>query len=113
MAVTYQLLTSDEQDEVLAQTLLANERDHFCHTKNAERYAAMLATLPVHLDKDDPALNEVEKARAKFTAHIVTLIATETAAIANVEGILLETRKQINPAKAAAAHTRNVTKGRV
>ena len=42
----YKLLDADTRNEMLANTLLAQEQDHFSHTTNIERYKAMLAALP-------------------------------------------------------------------
>jgi hypothetical protein len=42
---TYVLLRQDEIDEMIAQTLLANERDLAMHRLNRERYEAMLPML--------------------------------------------------------------------
>lgn len=39
----YQLLTETERDDMLAQTLLAQEIDLFMHRINKERYDAILA----------------------------------------------------------------------
>lgn len=43
---TYLVLSQDEQDDMLVQTLLAQERDHCAHQLNLERFEAMLGGLP-------------------------------------------------------------------
>mgnify|MGYP001034677711 CR=1 FL=1 len=42
----YQLLTQDEQDEIVAVFLKAQERDLFTHRLNLQRFEAMLPDLP-------------------------------------------------------------------
>jgi hypothetical protein len=42
----YKLLTDEDKHKDLAAFLHAQERDHFLHTVNRDRYAAMLAKLP-------------------------------------------------------------------
>jgi DNA-directed RNA polymerase subunit F len=42
----YQVLTQDEQDDIVVEFMKAQERDLFCHQINAERYEKMLRTLP-------------------------------------------------------------------
>lgn len=42
----YKLLTQDEQDEITASFLIAQERDLFCHQLNKERFTEMLKSLP-------------------------------------------------------------------
>jgi len=42
----YLLLEEDEKHEHLANFLLAQERDHYLHTINKERYEKMLEHLP-------------------------------------------------------------------
>ena len=40
---TYKMLSQDERDEMLAQTLLAQERDAFMHGVNLERFDTIIA----------------------------------------------------------------------
>ncbi len=65
----YQLLTPDEQDDIIAGFLLAQERDLYSHTINKQRFESMLATLPDGTwkkrvqelkDQTDSRLNEVQ-----------------------------------------------------
>jgi 3-methyladenine DNA glycosylase/8-oxoguanine DNA glycosylase len=42
----YQLLTQEEQDEIIATYLKAQERDLFTHRLNLQRFEAMLPGLP-------------------------------------------------------------------
>jgi hypothetical protein len=46
MNYEYKLLTQDERDEMLAQTLKAQETDLFMHTSNKERFLEMIDLLP-------------------------------------------------------------------
>lgn len=48
----YQLLTQDEQDEIVATFLKAQERDLFTHKLNLQRFEAMLPSLPAGEFKD-------------------------------------------------------------
>lgn len=95
MAVTYRVLTQDEMDDMIAQTLLGLERDHFSHSANFDRYTSMLAAVPVVADPGDVKLSPVERERAKFTARIAELIVTEEAALRNVSDIIEHTLKQL------------------
>ncbi|MDD5510518.1 MAG: hypothetical protein PHI12_06905 [Dehalococcoidales bacterium] len=44
--MTYQVLSQDEQDDIIASFMLSQERDKFCHELNLARYEAMLEVLP-------------------------------------------------------------------
>lgn len=55
--MAYLVLTQDEQDDMIVQTLLAQERDHFAHTLNQERYAEILKSRPA----DDPFAVRVQQ----------------------------------------------------
>jgi len=46
MAITYDLLTQEEQDDIVIGFLRAQQLDHFTHTLNLARYKDMLAMLP-------------------------------------------------------------------
>ena len=48
----YRMLDTNEQQDGIVQTYLANERDHYLHTKNLERFALMLTTLPTGLFRE-------------------------------------------------------------
>lgn len=42
----YIALSQDERDKIVLDFYLAQERDHFCHSINKQRYEAMLPDLP-------------------------------------------------------------------
>lgn len=44
--MAYLVLSQDEQDDMLVETLMNQERDHYSHTVNLERYTSLLAALP-------------------------------------------------------------------
>lgn len=71
--MAYQVLTKDQQDEILVQFLEAQERDHFCHTINAERYQNILSANPpkVFADRIQGLLNETNT-RLVEVEHIIT-----------------------------------------
>ena len=41
----YQVLSQDEQDDIVVSFMRSQERDKFCHELNKERYQSMLETL--------------------------------------------------------------------
>lgn len=90
--MTYLVLTTEEQEEILVQFLHAQERDHFCHAINQQRYDAML--------KQDlsgiPAFHE----------RVKTLKAETDARLAEVEAIMSETVSQIRQIDVAAVKAR-------
>ena len=55
-------MTTEEQNEMLASTLLAQERDYYTHMINEQRYEALLAD--VFMDKDG---NFAERIRSLLT----------------------------------------------
>lgn len=46
MSNGYQLLTQEEQDDIIVGYMLAQEKDAYCHSINLERYNDMLLALP-------------------------------------------------------------------
>ena len=46
MAVNYTLLTEEEQDLRIVETMKAQQMDHLLFTKDLERFQSMLPTLP-------------------------------------------------------------------
>ncbi|HUV56508.1 MAG TPA: hypothetical protein VMV84_04675 [Dehalococcoidales bacterium] len=42
----YNVLSQEEQDEIIVSFMQAQERDDFCHQLNLSRYETMLKTLP-------------------------------------------------------------------
>jgi len=53
MARNYKLLTDDDKDEIMAQFLLAQERDIYCHEVNVVRFEKMIAKLKERDDFDE------------------------------------------------------------
>src|SRR5258705_8994004 len=69
----YKILTDEEQDDILASFLLGQERDHYCHEINEQRYEEMLPTLPDGAFKERIAtLLKDTKERKKEVEHILT-----------------------------------------
>lgn len=52
MPRNYLVLTPEQQHDTVVEFYFAQEKDHFCHTINAERYAEMLKVLPAGPFKD-------------------------------------------------------------
>jgi hypothetical protein len=98
--MAYQVLTQDEQDEIVVQFLHAQERDHFCHTINQQRYAEMLKTLT----KGDP-----------FAARIQGLHDETVSRLTEVSAIIDQTVPQLpaDPAMLSAAIDRVRTKAAI
>lgn len=78
--MSYQILTKDQQDEIVVQHLEATERDHFCHTINKERYENILKAGPPQpfadriqglLTETESRLIEVEHIMAELNAQAV------------------------------------------
>lgn len=53
---TFNILTQDEQDNIVVDFHAAQERDLFTHTINLARYQSMLGTLP-----DTPFKNRIQQ----------------------------------------------------
>lgn len=88
----YLTLTEDEQHEMLVQTLAAQERDHWMHSINAERFAAILA---------DPTLTP------QFRKRIGDLHSQTRDRIHEVTQIIEKLRPQLPPEeKIRAVHAR-------
>lgn len=85
--VSYDILTDDEKDEIVVDFLRAQERDHFCHSLNLERYDGMLASLP----------------EGAFKTRIQQLRAETLDRIGEVEAIIKKTRPQLPPAARVTA----------
>ena len=86
----YQILTEDEQDDIMVGFLRSQERDSFAHEWNKARYEAMLSTLE---DGD-------------FKVRITKLHAETAARLAEVNSIIEATLPQMPTAgriKAALA----------
>lgn len=69
----YLTLTEDEQHDMLVQTLAAQERDHWMHTINAERFAAILAdpSLTPHFRKRMGELHSQTRDRIQEVTQIL------------------------------------------
>ncbi|MDM7913027.1 MAG: hypothetical protein QUS09_08010 [Methanotrichaceae archaeon] len=74
--MNYKLLSEDEKDEIAASFLLAQERDHYCHTVNIARLREMLKDgLPEGVWKN----------------HVQQLLADSEERLAQVESIIKST----------------------
>jgi hypothetical protein len=91
----YQLLTQEEQDEIIAAYLKAQERDLFTHRLNLERFEAMLPTLPA----------------GQFKQRIQQLRNETLDRIAEVEAIIEKTLPQAPPLERMRAAIARVEKG--
>lgn len=90
--ITYELLTQDEMDDMLAETLLAQERDLFMHRINRERFQAII---------DDP------ETPAKFRERVTHLRDETDERLAEVGGIVRALKPQLpEKARLDAARTR-------
>lgn len=87
----YSVLTQEEQDEIVIQFLQAQERDHFCHALNRDRYAALLQTL----------------SPGPFADRIKQLHDETVSRLDEVEAIIDKTKPQLPPStRVVAAVTR-------
>jgi len=89
----YQLLSQDEQDDTIVSSLLAQERDHFCHTTNLQRFEEMLKTLP----------------EGAWRTRITQLRDDTKARLAEVDSILKALKAQLPPAERLAAAKKRLT----
>jgi hypothetical protein len=77
--MNYIVLNEDEKNEILINTLLAQERDHFCYERNVERYTNLIPTLP----------------EGEYKDKISALLITEQKALENTEATLAHTQAQL------------------
>jgi hypothetical protein len=77
----YKILSQEEKDRIVVEFMLAQERDHFCHTINKERYENILA---------DPLLKA-----GTFKANIEKLKADTESRLVEVEKIIINTIPQL------------------
>ena len=85
----YKILSNDEKNCIIVEFLLAQERDHYCHTVNKERYEKILS---------DDSLEEGE-----FKSRIRKLKKDIDKRIAEVEMIIMHTLSQLpSPGEMAA-----------
>lgn len=82
----YDLLTQDEMDDMLVQTMRGQQLDHFMHTVNLQRYETMLPGLP----------------DGEFKQRMERLTEETRARLAEVESIIEAVKPQM-PAKARVA----------
>jgi ferritin-like metal-binding protein YciE len=91
----YQLLTQEEQDEIVAAFLKAQERDLFTHRLNLQRFEAMLPSLPA----------------GEFKQRIQQLRNETIDRIAEVEAIIEKTLPQAPPVERMKAAITRVEQG--
>lgn len=78
----YEVLSQDDQDEVIVAFMLAQERDHYCHEINRERYGQILLTLSA----------------GKFHDRVSELLAETNERLVEVSAIIVATKSQMPPA---------------
>jgi len=73
----YLVLTDQEKNDIVVAFLLAQERDHFCHSINLDRYNNILKTIST----DDPFYSRVQQLQKETVERLneVTAILTTTA----------------------------------
>jgi hypothetical protein len=75
----YQVLTQDEIDDIEVNFLLAQERDHYCHTSSLARLKTMLSTLP-----DGEIRKHYQQLHDDTTSRLVEVSAIITASSAKI-----------------------------
>ena len=83
----YQVLSQDEQDDIIVSFMLSQERDKYCHSLNLERYTEMLKTLEA-----GPWRDRVTKLKDDTVSRL-----------AEVDSIIAVTTPQMPPAERLAA----------
>lgn len=83
----YQVLTQDEQDEIMVSFIHGQERDLYCHMLSQERYREMLRTLP----------------EGDWRKHIAKMEKEVTDRLAQVQSIIDATTPQLPSAEWIAA----------
>ena len=87
----YQILSQEEQDDILVSFSLAQERDKFCHELNLARYTKML----------------VSSKEGKWRDTVLKLRQETTERLAEVNSIIEATQSQLpSPERIAAAKLR-------
>ena len=87
----YEILSQEEQDDIIMSFLLSQERDEYCHQLNLTRYEQMLTVLP-----DGPWKQTITKYRDETNQRL-----------AEVRSIIAATQAQLPPAdRKQAAITR-------
>lgn len=81
---TYVTLEQDEMDDMLVGTLLAQERDHYLHTINIERYKSLLTL-------------ELTFPSSSFRNQIEKSLNDSLVALAQVEAIIAALEPQLPP----------------
>ena len=79
--MAYVVLSQDEQDEIITAFMLTQERDHFTHTVNQNRYIALTASLPA-----GPFLDRIKQLQSETESRL-----------AEVNAILADTLPQLPP----------------
>lgn len=91
--IQYDLLSEEEMDDALVQTMKAQQMDHYLHTVNAERYEAML-----------PALEE-----GPWKDRVAGLLEETRGRIVEVESIIVALEPQMPDATRKAAAVARLT----
>ena len=85
--MTYQILQEIEQDDALVLTLASQERDHFTHTINKQRYETILSSIPV----------------GRFRDRVTHLLGETNERLEDVNAIIAALTPQMPPAARIAA----------
>ncbi|MBA7541718.1 hypothetical protein ES705_34034 [subsurface metagenome] len=83
----YQVLSQENQDDIIVSFMLSQERDKYCLELNLERYTVMLKTLGA----------------GKWRDQVVKLQAESTSRLAEVDSIIEASKAQMPPPGRLAA----------
>lgn len=90
----YQVLSQDEQDDIVVSFMLSQERDKYCHELNLQRYTGML-------EKLEPG---------KWRDQVLKLQADTVSRLAEINSIIEASKGQMPPAgRKTAAEQRIAT----
>lgn len=82
----YRILTQAQQDDVVVNTLMAQEASHHSHALNVDRYAALLQTLPQGPRYDQiAALLVTEQEALDFHEHLIEATTAQLPAQADLD----------------------------
>ncbi len=91
--MSYEILSQEEQDEIIVSYLHAQERDEFCHQLNMARFDAMLPSLPAGKFKE-----RIAQLRNDTQERLVEVTGIKTATLAQ-----LPPKERVDAAKARIA----------
>jgi hypothetical protein len=90
----YQVLTDEEKHDMLVNTLYAQERDHWMHTVNKERYEAILADPDVkpNLRAQVQKLLTDTESRIHEVTHIIEKLRPQLPAAEHIQAAVVRIR---------------------